>query len=334
MNRLDAEILSGPVVLDALKLRLAAQVAPRRWRRSLEGIADQVDAQFPLEEAARRTALPKELASLLREGLLLPDPTTFLLNALRARAEVQENWRAFLSLISYPLALLVFATFIGCVFSYSVRHMVDLTGIEDFGLSGFETVRMRIDDQHAAIAGAGIGVGWIMLVLATIALVGPAWAWTAVMGGAIIIGRPLRWVSMQELLHRFHLFAEQGVIDNRLGHSVARSFMGGSQAIVAQGVANRVDAGVPIGKSLTMSMLSDSLCSPALLLLDVQSAESPKAFLQTAKLLGSLAEQRCRALSAVMPLVVLLGVGTIIWSTLSCYVMVLMPLVAMISSLS
>lgn len=334
MSSLEAEILSGPITLDALKLRLAAQVAPRRWRSSLERLADQVDAQVPLEHAAQRTPLPRELHSLMREGLLLPDPAGFVLNALRARGQVHENWRAFTSLISYPLALLVFATLMGCAFSYSTRNMVDLSGIEEFGLSGFETVRMRIDDQHAAMTGAAVGVGWLLLVMATIALVGPAWAWTAIVGGVILIGRPLRWVSLQELLHRFHLFAEQGVNDSRLGHAVARSFSGGSQAIVAESVAQRVDAGIPIGRSLTMSMLSDRLCSPALLLLDSQTGKGSTSFRSTAELLGVLAQQRCQALSAVMPLVVLLCVGTIIWSMFSCYVMVLMPLVSMISSLS
>ncbi len=91
---------------------------------------------------------------------------------------------------------------------------------------------------------------------------------------------------------------------------------------------------MPVGRAFASSMLSDGLCSPALLLLDEEDAQTSAGFLRSARLLGRLAEQRCRVLGMVMPVLLLLIVGTIIWATISCYTMMFLPLVNMISSLS
>ncbi len=335
MSSLQAEILDGgTMTLDALKLRLAAQVAPKTWRRALLGGAERLESGASLEEVVRQTKLPAELASLMRAALPLPDPTGFLLNSLRARDEVRATWSAFLVLVSYPLALLLFASLIGASFSYSVRGMVDFSEMESYGLPGMENVRAMIDDQHAAMRGAALAVGWMVLVLLSVFFFGPAWGWNAILGGVLIIGRPLRWVSLEEILHRFHLFAEQGVSGARLGQAVADSFSKSAQATVARGIAQRMDAGVPLGRSLAMSMYSDPLCRPALLLLDKQGSQLTDALMQTARLLGSLSEQRCRVMSMIVPVFLLAAVGTILWSTITCYMMIFMPLVKMISSLS
>ncbi len=322
------------ITLDLLKLRLATQVAPVRWMGSLEAIARKVEGGETLEHAIAGTRGPRELQCLLSESLNLPDPTRFVLDAIRGRSEVRASWSNFVSLVSYPLALFVVAVLIGAVFSYVTRGIVDFTGMEEFGLSGFATVKANIDDQHAALTGAAMVIGWVTLVLLTIAVVGPPWAWTAVMGGVVIIGRPLRWVSLQEILHRYHLFADQGVADGNIGRAVARSFNRSSQAVVAASVAQRIEAGMPIGRSLAQSMLSDGLCRPALLLLDEPGTQASAGFLRTARLLGLLAEQRCRVLGMIMPVLLILMVGTVIWATISCYIMMFLPLVNMISALS
>ena len=83
-----------------------------------------------------------------------------------------------------------------------------------------------------------------------------------------------------------------------------------------------------------MSMYSDPLCRPALLLLNKQGSQLTDALMQTARLLGSLSEQRCRVMSMIVPVFLLAAVGTILWSTITCYMMIFMPLVKMISSLS
>jgi len=322
------------ITLDLLKLRLAAQIAPVRWRGSLEMIATKIEGGDPLERAIGSTRAPRELQCLLSESLNLPDPPRFVLDAIRGRTEVRASWNSFVSLVSYPLAIFVVAVLIGVAFSFVTRGMVDFAAIEEYGLSGFAPVKANIDDQHAALTGAAMVIGWVTLVLLTIAVVGPPWAWTAVVGGVVIIGRPLRWVSLQEILHRYHLFADQGVADGNIGRAVARSFNRSSQAVVAASVAQRIEAGMPIGRSLAQSMLSDGLCRPALLLLDEPGAQASAGFLRTARLLGLLAEQRCRVLGMVMPVLLILMVGTVIWATISCYIMVFLPLVNMISSWS
>ncbi|MEZ6133339.1 MAG: type II secretion system F family protein [Pirellulaceae bacterium] len=332
---LQAEILSsGTITLDALKLRLAATVAPRRWRSRLQQLAQRIDGGEPLEQAVTRTQMPQALSGLMREAVQLPDPAQFVLDTMQAREEVQSTWRAFIALVSYPLLLLLFATFIGAAFSMSIRGMVDFSELEDFGLRGFAEVKANIEDQHAALLGMAIAMGWVALVMLTIAVVGPEWALSAVLGGFLIIGRPLRWLSLQEILYRYYLFVEQGISDSSLGERVARSFGNSSGAIVAASIARRVQAGTPLGRSLAMSMYADGLCRPTLQLLDEQNERLPQACLRAARLLGALAEQRCHVLSMVVPVFLLAVVGTILWATISCYIMVFFPLVNMISAMS
>lgn len=325
---------TGAITLDALKLRLAAQIAPWRWRSTLEHMATGIEAGDSLDTLAKTIRMPRELACLWGEALRLPDPTRFMLDALRGQGEARASWNALASLIGYPLALLIFAVSIGAAFSFVAQGIVDFSGLDDLGLAGFDYVQAAIEDQHNALMGVAIVVVWTAVVLLTMAVVGPPWAWMAVIGGVMLIGRPLRWVSLQELLYRFHLFAEQGVVDGSLGRAVARSFSRSSQSVVAESVAYRIEAGTPVGRSLARSMLSDGLCSPALLLLDEQDAHTSAGFLRSARLLGRLAEQRCRVLGMVMPVLLLLIVGTIIWATISCYLLVFLSLVRMISSLS
>ncbi len=325
---------SGAITLDALKLRLAAQIAPARWRSTLERMATRIEAGDSLEMLATTTTMPRELECLCKEAMRLPDPTRFILDALRGRSEVRTNWNGLASLIGYPLAMLMFAVLIGTAFSYSARGIVDFSGLEDLGIRGFDYIQANIEDQQHALMGVGMVVIWTALALLTVALAGPPWAWSAIVGGFIIVGRPLRWVSLQEILYRFHLFAEQGVADGSIGRAVARSFSRSSQAMVAESVARRIEAGMPVGRALANSMLSDGLCSPALLLLDEQEAATSANFLRSSRLLGQLAEQRCRVLGMILPVLLLLIVGTIIWATISCYIMVFLPVVSMISALS
>lgn len=329
-----AELLESPSAVtaqDALKLTLAGQVAPRRWRRHLQAVVRHLDHGVPLDEALRQqaSAMPRELRCLFQEAMVVPDPTSLLVEAVRARADVRQGWRELISIILYPLGLFVVALSIGVGFSYAMTQMVDMNWIDQFGFAGFDSTVTNLVDQHHAVVGLAVITAWVGIMLLTIALVGPSWAWIAVLGGFVLIGKPLRWTSLREILHRFELFVSQGLSTLDAANSVSRSFSSSSQAVVTRAIARRIEAGMPLGKALGASMLTDGLCRPALLMLD-DSDDISRSMGKTADLLGQMTDQRCQMLGSILPVFVLSLVGTILWATLSAYFVGLMPLFNML----
>lgn len=334
-----AEILtsgSGDQLLSGLKLRLAKQSAPLRWRPHLERLATAAQAGTPLRDAisAQSSAMPRELRFLVKESLNARDPASLLVELLRVRADVREGWREFTSVTIYPGILFLFALGICLAFSFLMQHMIDVQWMEWFGRTDLNVIQTAIQDQHQAILGLSLIAAWILVVLVTIAIAGPRWAWLAVVGGIVLVGKPLRWLTLQEILYRYQLFFEQGVDQAEVPQVVARSFTSSSQSVVAAAIAQRIGDGIPLGRALSTSFLSDGVCRPALLMLDCRSENLSQALEDTAALLGRMTTHRCRTLGAMIPLFVFAVVGTLIWASLSSYAMGLVPLMRMISSLA
>ena len=336
---LQAEILediNGARLLAALKLRLAGQLAHRRWRGPLLQLSSAVEAGQSLEEAIaqQQAALPRELYSLLRESLNVKDPGGMLVDALGIHSNVRASWRAMMGVMVYPAILFLFAVLVGVAFSYCMKNMVSLEWIETFGLSGSESLQTAIVDQHNAILGLGLVSLWTVAILAMITFAGPAWAWLSVMSGAVIFGKPLRWLSLREILYRYRLFLSHGLNTADVAEAVARSFERSSQSTVCRAIADRISGGTPLGKAMSACLLSDGLSRPALLLLDHRGADLPVALEEAASLLGQMAEHRCRTLTTLIPFFSLAMVGTILWASISIYLWSLLPLITAISSLA
>jgi type II secretory pathway component PulF len=332
---LNAEITSTNV-LNIVKLRLAQQYAPRGWRPWINAVAQHLQAGQPLEKAIeiRTPAAPWELRQLFVSALQVPDPMKLVLNALQARMTMRTTWNEFLSLLVYPLSSLTFAICVAIVFNTMVGQMIDTKYIQNFGLTGFEGVTAAVKDQSQATVGIGFIVGWTLVTLVTIAVVGPNWALTSVVSGVFIFGRPLRWIFLSEMLNRFQLFIGQGASPVDAAVWVSQSFSSSGQRFTASAIASRIMRGMTLGNAIAQSALSDHLCRPALRMLDFRGPDIQQALNETAQLMQHLADQRCRSLSAIMPMLVVFVVGTIIWGMISSYMLSIIPLIRMITSLA
>lgn len=338
-KELASEILNGPLALDGLKLRLAAQVAPRRWRRPLESLAQAIDGGDGFEVAFERQQVshPRELRCLIAESFGVPDPTQLILDAIRIRHHIGRDWYELIQLMIYPLMLFGLALVVGCTFNFLTLGSPDFSVYdfyEDIGLRGIEPFVSFINDQFQAIIGLTLVCGWTLLVLLTIALIGPRWGLSTVVGGMLLIGQPLRWILMREILQRYELFIAQGVKSVVAAEAVARTFQHSSQSVAARAIAGRIQAGIPLGQSLCLSLLSDGLARPALRMLDLRGSEMPRALSDTAELLGNLTAQRCRGLTMLLPIFSILFVGSIVWATVAVYLLMILPMISMITSLA
>lgn len=330
---------TAAMTLDGLRLRLAAQIAPRRWRSPLLRLAEAAQGGQPLDASVRSVALPPELSSLFAEALRLREPTAFVLDTLRARVLLKNSWGQFSSVVAYPLILLVLTVFCGLFLSVQLSQWIDWEW--EFGSTN--SIQLLAKDQQNAVLGAAYVVGWTAVVFMLLKTVAPGWAWTAVVGSLMLVGRPTRWLRLQALLLRFEAMAKQGVPDGRLADAVARSFANSDQALVASQVARRVRAGMPIGHALASTGLSDGLVRPALVLLDYGGNDrgvggdrgngGDGAFARNcescAELLGQLIQQRCQLLTVMLPVLLIILVGSVIWSILGTHIHIVIAILSM-----
>lgn len=335
---LPAEILEGdtqtPVLL-SLQLQLAEQLAPWSWRSSLKGVRQKLESGSDLETACDQglKRAPGELKNLMAAALQVPDPLELLVESLRLREEVRQGWRELVAVLIYPCVLFVIAVIVAFAFSSVMKNMVYFDWIEEFGLSGAEFVTTNLTDQHQAILGLALMTVWTVVILLSVYLIGPRWGTVAVMGGMFVIGKPIRWVCLQEMLGRLHLFISQGLSPTDAADAAAKSFIHSRHEVVARAIAERIRRGMPLGESFARSSLADGICRPSLYLLDTRQEDMHLALRETVGLLGKLTVQRCRTLSGILPIFALAIIGTVLWSTLCAYFYGLMPLMTMITSL-
>ncbi len=324
--------VTGVELLNSVKLRLAQQYAPWSWRAWIESVAIAIENGSPLETAIERVrnSAPRELGAIVDSAMRVASPTQLILEALQTRDSLRTSWKELWILLLYPTLTLVFAISIGVMFS----SLLDVSFVAEFGLTGAEQILGTVNDQRQSMYGMAFVLGWTLVVLGTIAALGPAWALTSIIGGMRIFGRPLRWINLSEILHRYQLFIGQGLPTIDAAAAVSSSFSSSAQRYVAQGIERRIHQGVSLGEAFAASSMCDGLSRPALRLLDYRGQDLNKALADTSELLQNMVEQRCRSLSGVMPLFVLLIVGSVVWSVFSCYLLAFMPLVAMISSLA
>lgn len=320
--------------LDALKLRLSAQVAPRRWRSALATLAERLEAGISLDVAveAARGKLPRELETLIVQAMRTPDPTRLLLDAVRVRETAQAGWRQFWQLIAYPLVLLGATLCVVLLFSLVLQSLPNVA--EQFGFSGAESIQAVADDHHQAVVGLAFVYAWTLLTMVTIAIIGPRWAWTAIVSGMFLIGRPVRWLAMHEIVMRLEMFISQGLSVADSAGAVAESFRHSSQGPVTGAIAERVQQGVPLGSSLGDCTVAEGLSRPMLELIDLRCSDLCSALRDTAELLRALAEERCRTLAVLLPGFLILLIGSLLWSAVGTYLSSLAPLISMISSLA
>ena len=324
--------LTGVEMLNSVKLRLAKQYAPRRWRAWIESIARSLEQGIPLDAAVGkvRSSAPLELGALVDSAMQVGAPTQLILDALRTRESLRSSWKELWTLLLYPTVTLVFAVSIGVMFS----SVMDFGFLEEFGLKGADQVLATVNDQRQSMYGLAFVMGWTLVILGTIAVLGPAWALTSILGGVRVFGRPLRWINLSEILHRYQLFISQDLPTVAAAAAVSRSFSSSSQRYAAEGIERRVRQGSSLGEAIAATSMSDGLCRPALRMLDHRGEDLSCALAETSELLQHMVEQRCQSLSGVMPLFVLLIVGSVVWSVFSCYLLAFMPLVSMITSLA
>lgn len=327
------EPASAVATLDTLHLKIAIQAAPLRFRPGFAKILEAMDQGQSLQVAVEkiRSTLSSRARPLVDAALRLPEPTKFLLDVTCAtESHSRLNWQVRILLI-YPLVLIGITAAICAMICRSLNVIVN-EGIGEFGLAGYEVVANLVADQLSANIAIFAAVVWCLVIALTIRLCGPSWSFVAVLGGLPIIGKPLRWLSLSELLSCYASALRQIDEPRKATEVTAGSFQNSDLEMVAQLVHQRILGGTSLGTAISQSLLSDSLCTPVLLTLD-RTRELSAACQRVSDTIKTMAEARLRLVSGIIPLLVLATIATIVWGTLGGYVSILMLMVRMMTSM-
>lgn len=310
------------LTLDALKLRLAAQLAPLRWQPHLLRLSERVASEGLLREPfeALSGSMPIELRSLISASLAAPDPAQIIIDAARVRQSVAQTNSQIVRMLLYPMTLLVVALVVACVFSSLMVHLLSFEFDSWWGSSSIDQADANVHDQYSATLGLTIFVIWSLLTSLTIYLVAPPWGWLGIISGLPGLGKIYGWLAVREMLARHEQFAKQGMEGVPASQLTAESFQGSSYCLAAQSILNRIQQGLPLSEAFARSLYADSFLRPGLLLLDESDVTKPtEGFTAVGQLLSQLAQHRLRILQVILPFFVILLVGTLIFSIMATY---------------
>ncbi|MCA9192477.1 MAG: hypothetical protein KDB03_11970 [Planctomycetales bacterium] len=326
-------------VTDGLKLELAKQYAPRKAKAGIRQIALNLQQGGCLESAisSQLQVLPIETAALFRQSLVLNDPAQFLLNAFRQEYACRQVRNRFLLCLLYPACLLIAALVISAFLNGALTSMLGLltTEFDEFGGSWLQSnlrAQSMVDEQLAIMIGCLGILAWLAVAILLLVLIAPRWAVLAVVGGVPLIGRPLRWLQLYNLLGRMSLLANEGCEGTSATQFLTKSYTGGQLMPVARKLEQRIANGMLLGQALCHSTLADSICAPMLLSLD--NSHSPDQLYQTSLVLLDLSKSRIAMLVSLLPFVTLVLVATVIWASIGSYFAVLTFMIQLIDLLT
>ncbi|GIW98297.1 MAG: hypothetical protein KatS3mg111_1630 [Pirellulaceae bacterium] len=324
----------GAATLDQIRLRLAVELAPARWRRSLRAWEALIAAGHPWEQclAELRPRMPRELFSLCTQAQHTPRPSELLLRIAMAHREQQQQWQSFKQAIAYPLFLMYAAVVLAAVFNWSLSQMIELGWVENLQLDDAVGLINVQRDEVQAVWSLCILTLWLGAVGCCLRWLGPRWCLLAVVSGLGVVGRPVRHTALSKLLRYLALFLEGGIRPGELVPAVARSLQGTELEIVAQHVNRRVIEGMPLGEALAQSVIADAFTRPLLRGLDYNHPRDFSGVLhELSHALDRMADADIQMLRRVLPPLLIFLIVALMWGALMNYAATLVPLLRAIA---
>lgn len=304
---------------DAIKLQIAAQLAPRQWRDELDkvraGLAKGHDWPAAIAEVDARQA---ELRQLLSAALAAGDPTGILLKLLQHRATARISWRQLITTLVYPLVLLLAALFLGSLMSVAMLGLVTKTWENDKRFSAFpETILDRAVEFYDASIGGLFLVGWCCAIIGIAYWLATPNAWLKLVGSVPVLGRPYRWMVLSEVLTRISVFSQSQPTLEKALELTAQSFGSQAPASIGRYLVQAIHRGEALPNAIHKTIISDARAGMALTLID--STDLSASTLAASRLIDEMILATCQQLRLILPVFIMILVASIIWSTWSSY---------------
>lgn len=314
MSQSPSNLPSPGVALDVLKLRIAVQLAPRRWRDGLERLTSNLEAGAGWEEAvAHCSGASGRLKSLVAAAVEAGHPADITLAILRRRANMLQSWQQMVSALLYPTLLLFIALIVG---SFTGLTMMKFTNDPwDIG----STSGLVRDFNDTAI-GALLIMAWSLLMITSAYFLASPQAWLKLVGATPLVGRPYRWLAMSELLSRVSVFSQYRPQLPEALRMTARSYGTDALSTIAEHIANEVEQGKGFRAALHHTILSDERAGVTLTLIEMDSVHFSDSLVRASLLLEQMSQYLCTRLKLVYPVFVLLAIASLVWGAWASYI--------------
>ena len=285
--------------IDSLRLQLAAELAPARWKKSLTRFSKLIRAGAIWADSVSQAKPARDLKNLLLAVSNCPAPIETLCELLRAKRNNKTFLQALQPLL-YP-ALLLLATFL------VTSGMAWIGSTITMGLEWYDWRRGRADNLISrlfqsqwirAVATAYL-VGWLVLVALILRFLGAPLTRLSLAIELPVVGKLVRWSMFRDMTSTYSVFLASGGNAEQAAQALAECYQGSLLAIPARGLLQRIRAGQPIEQAIWNSVLCDEFLGPASRSLQRSEEQTSSGLQSLSSLANQLFEQRMSALSQV-----------------------------------
>ena len=298
---------------DALQLKIAAQLAPRRWRSDIEQLLRDLESgrDWPqaVESLTKRRA---DLGALVSAALAAGHPARIILSLFQKRAASRASWQHLVLSLVYPLALLVGGLVVGSLMALATMGFLT----RDWSMPD-PAMYARVEEFYDAAVGGLLLIAWLLVLVVLAYCSASRSAWLKLVGGVPVLGRPYRWMKLSELLSRISVFSQyQPVLGTSL-ELTQQSFGSNALAPISGYLVEAIESGEALPNAIHKTIISDARVGMALTLID--SSDLSGSTQRASRMVDQMIMATCNQLRLILPAFILLVVASIIWGTWSFY---------------
>ncbi len=310
----------GNLTGDVVQLRIAAQLAPRRWQRELDRLRADLESGHSWEQAVEglRNRQP-ELGNLMGAALAAGHPASITMNLFQQRATSRMTWQQLLLSLVYPVGLLLVALLISSLMSMSMMTMAT-HGWRSPGEDSYpfnDQLLSRLSDYYDASVGGLLLVGWCLVLVGTTYAVASPSAWLKLVSGVPVLGRPYRWMALSELLNRIAVFSQFQPELRRTLELTEQSFGQLALAPISRYLLESIERGEALPNAIHKTIVSDTRAGLVLTLINPNDLSNSTR--RASQLLDEMILATCNHLRMILPVFIMLVVASIIWGVWSSY---------------
>jgi len=293
--------------VEQLKLQLASELAPARWRLPLNRFSKRLDSGLGWAESIKLARLPKSLKHLLHSVSCCPDPVQTLSDLLRSKRGSRTVAKSLVPLV-YPISVLV-ATFLltSLVAWIGWSQLKNVEWVDwTRGSRVIDAIPRLFQSQLARSSAAAAIAGWLLLVVLIVMGLAPPWMQLSLRLHLPFVGKLIRWSMLRDLLNTLAILLRTGISTDKALEALVASVQGSHLVIPAKGLQKRIGDGQSLEQAIRNSMLCDEFLRPATQRLLDAHHDTPAKVQELASLANRLFEQRASALSSTTTRVCLL----------------------------
>lgn len=303
----DANHQSPEQAVEQLKLQLASELAPARWRLPLTRFSKRLGSGQVWSESIDQARLPKVLKNWLHAVSFCPDPVQTLSDLLRSKRSSKTVAKSLIPLI-YPVSILVATFLLTSLVAWIGWSQLKNVEWYDWtrGNRVIDVIPRFFQSQLARSIAVAAMVGWLLLVGLIVICMAPRRMQLSLLIHLPWVGKLVRWSMLRDLLNPLAVLLRTGITTDQAVEALMSSVHGSLLAIPAKGLQKRMSDGESLEQAIRNSMLCDEFLRPATQRLFDAQHDTPSKVQDLASLANRLFEQRATALNRLATRVCLL----------------------------